>query len=231
MTSIPKRQLVSEPFVHQLDIIDKAIIEAQNQPSSPYINNSKPKRRVNSLVNQQQVQYQQYYKMKNDSMYSNQYYQYQQSSSPQVSHSRPKSQVPSQYSSPLVSSYVDVRPQQQQQPQIQIQIQPPQAPTNDFGRRVSAVSSSSSSTTPSSSTHSLLAQTSTTTSTTSSAKWSSNLFDPFKPVEFNTTPSTTTTTSTNLASGAGSTTTVGGNTNIWGTGPSDSRLFNNTVWA
>ncbi|KAK6203283.1 uncharacterized protein RJT21DRAFT_119426 [Scheffersomyces amazonensis] len=210
---IPLRKIISEPFVNQMDLINKATVEARNQPSSPYINNNmygKNKRRGQQgqqggiIATNFLQQYQQYYNMKNESMYGQQYQQ------PQM-----KSQVTvpvSTYSSPAmpISSYSDL----------------------DFTPRKESISTSTTTTVTTTRTPSIPSifgpESSTTASTYKSSSWNSGLFDPFEPVELK----TSTINNSILGSTSNSTTpntaTV---SNIWGPEPSGSRIFNNTVWA
>lgn len=60
MTEFPKRPVVSEPFVDQMDLIDKTLVEIQNQPSSIYTVN-KRKQQFNGRK----------YNMSGGNMYSN----------------------------------------------------------------------------------------------------------------------------------------------------------------
>lgn len=76
MQEYPVRSIVSEPFVHQLEVIEKTLIEVRNQPSSYY---SRRNNRMAANQGQAGGQSNQYYK------YGNFYQQQQQQPQQQVS--------------------------------------------------------------------------------------------------------------------------------------------------
>lgn len=84
MQEYPVRSIVSEPFVHQLEVIEKTLIEVRNQPSSYY---GRRNNRMTANQGQAGGQSNQYYK------YGNFYHQQQQ----QQQQQQPQQQVSEWY--------------------------------------------------------------------------------------------------------------------------------------